>query len=189
MALLTCDNLDGHVTCCAGIACGNLHISKVDGLPVKCCGVAPNANLMIWKAYDYAQKIPIDTPIDTWLKRLEDMASYCAHDDVHVDVVVISSGFEQPNKRMKDAIKKLDSKGVIAVCAAGNDGAKDINNIKYPELYPQTICVGAHDRNGYPFFISWKCNRYFCTRRKYCWSKLCGYNAGRFKLLQVFETR
>ena len=69
-----------------------------------------------------------------------------------VDVVVISSGSEEPVKRMKDAIKKLDSKGVIVVCAAGNDGAEDSHNvnIKYPACYPQTICVGAHDRDGHP---------------------------------------
>ena len=38
------------------------------------------------------------------LKQLEDMASYC-------DVVIISRpSFEQPDKCVKDAIKKLDSK-------------------------------------------------------------------------------
>ena len=118
----------------------------VDGVPVKCRGVAPNANLVTWKAYDYAKEIPLDP----WLQQLEAMASYCARDDVHVDVVVISSGFEQPDKRMKDAIMKLHSNGVIVVCAAGNDGAKNIHNIKYPARYPQTICVGAHDRYGRP---------------------------------------
>ena len=140
-----CDDLDGHGTCCAGIACGNeLSVANVHSLPVTCRGVAPNANLVIWKAYDYAKEIPIEP----WLQRLEDMALNCDG----VDVVVISSGFEEPIKRMKDAIKKLDNKGVIVVCAAGNDGAKDSHNvnIKYPARYPQTICVGAHDRDGHP---------------------------------------
>ena len=140
------DDLDGHGTCCAGIACGSLHVYNVDGVLVKCRGVAPNANLVTWKAYDYAKEIPFKP----WLEALEAMASYCARDDVHVDVVVISSGFEQNDKRMKDAIKKLDNQGVIVVCAAGNDGAKNIHNIKYPARYPQTISVGAHDRDGHP---------------------------------------
>ena len=135
--LSNCDDLDGHGTCCAGIACGNeLKLS------VKCRGVAPNANLVIWKGYEYVKMIPIDP----WLQQLEYMASNC----VGVDVVVISSGFEQPDERMEDAIKELDKKGIIVVCAAGNDGAKDLTNIKYPARYPQTICVGAHDRNGHP---------------------------------------
>ena len=138
-----CDDLDGHGSCCAGIACGNeLSASNVDGLPVKFRGVAPNANLVVWKGYEYADKIPFGP----WLQQLENMASNCDG----VDVVVISSGFEESNQRMKDAIKKLDSKGVIVVCAAGNDGAKDIHNIKYPARYPQTICVGAHNRKGRP---------------------------------------
>ena len=78
------------------------------------------------------------------------MASSCDG----VDVVVISSGFKGPDRRMKDAINKLDSKGVIVVCAAGNDGANNRRNIKYPACYPQTICVGAHDRNGHPCSFS-----------------------------------
>ena len=139
-------DLDGHGTCCASIACGSLQVYNVDGVPVKCCGVAPNANLMIWKVFDYAEKIPLNP----WLKALEDMASYCARDDVHVDVVVISSGFEQRNIRMKDAITTLVSNGVIVVCAAGNEGAKNIHNVKYPARFSQTICVGEHDRNGRP---------------------------------------
>ena len=49
---------------------------------------------------------------------------------------------------MKDAIKKLDKQEVIVVCAAGNDGAKDLHNIKYPARYPQTIW--AYDWNGHP---------------------------------------
>ena len=138
-----CDDLDGHGTCCAGIACGNeLSVPYVHGLPVICRGVAPNANLVIWKGYEYVKIIPINP----WLQQLECMALNC----VGVDVVVISSGFEQPNERMEGAIKKLDEKGVIVVCAAGNDGAKDLTNIKYPACYPRTICVGAHDRNGHP---------------------------------------
>ena len=136
------DDVDGHGTCCAGIACGNSHVYNENGVPIKCCGVAPNANLVIWKGYKYADKIPFDT----WLQQLDDMASNCAD----VDVLVISSGFEVPDKRMKDVIIKLYTKGVIVVCAAGNDGAKDIHNIKYPARYPQTICVGAHNRNGHP---------------------------------------
>ena len=160
----TYDDLDNHGTCCAGIACGNETVfcgdlsghgrfytgnacncvNATDHLQVKFRGVAPHANLVIWKAYDYVKKIPFDP----WLQQLKDMASYCAHDDVHVDVVVISSDFKEQNEHMKDAIMKLDSKGVIVVCAAGNDGAKNIHNIKYPALYPQTICVGANDRYG-----------------------------------------
>ena len=96
--------------------------------------------------FDYAEKIPLDP----WLKALEDMASYYARDDVHVDVVVISSGFKQRNIRMKDAITTLVSNGVIVVCAAGNDGEKNIHNVKYPARFSQTTCVGAHDRNGRP---------------------------------------
>ena len=135
--LSNCDDRDGHGTCCAGIACGNeLKLS------VKCRGVAPNANLVIWKGYECVKEIPIDP----WLQQLECMASNC----VGIDVVVISSGFEQSNERMEDAIKELDRKGVIVVCAAGNDGARDRHNIKYPARYPQTICVGAHDRYGQP---------------------------------------
>ena len=139
-----CNDLDGHGTFCAGIACGNETFYRrnvADRSQVNFRGVAPCANLVIWKGYDYVEGI---RPAGTWLPELEKMASEC----VGVDVVVISSGFDQPSKRMEDAIMELHSKGVIVVCAAGNDGARDIHNIKYPARYPQTICVGAHDRDG-----------------------------------------
>ena len=138
-----CNDLDGHGTFCAGIACGDetaYRCNITDRSQVNFRGVAPCASLVICKGYDYVEKISNDT----WLLQLEKMASNCDG----VDVVVISSGFDQPSKRMEDAIMKLHSKGVIVVCAAGNDGARDIHNIKYPACYPQTICVGAHDRDG-----------------------------------------
>ena len=140
--IANCDDLDGHGTFCAGIACGIETELLVKSVKCKLRGVAPSANLVIWKGYDYANKITFDT----WLQQLEDMASNCDS----VDVVVISSGYDEPNTRMYEAISMLDNNGVIVVCAAGNDGAKDGNNIKYPASYAQTICVGAHDRNGHP---------------------------------------
>ena len=30
-----CNDLDGHGTCCAGIACGSLQVYNVDGVPVE----------------------------------------------------------------------------------------------------------------------------------------------------------
>ena len=117
------------------------------------------------------------------LQQIEDMALNCDG----VDVVVISSGFEEPVKCMKDAIKKLDSKGVIVVCAAGNDGAEDSHNvnIKYPARYPQTICVWS-TRSGWPsmwFFISWW-NRRFCTRKRHHWSKSTPKDSNIYKYLR-----
>lgn len=36
----------------------------------------------------------------------------------------------------------------IVVCAASNEGAKDKAAICYPARYPETICIGSHDRRG-----------------------------------------
>ena len=36
------------------------------------------------------------------------------------------------------------------VCAAGNDGAKDLHNVKYSACYPQTICVDLSTRLEWP---------------------------------------
>ena len=44
-------NLGGHSAFCAGNTCGNV----LDCLAVKCNGpVVSNADLVIWKSYDYA---------------------------------------------------------------------------------------------------------------------------------------
>ena len=134
------DDEDGHGTICAGIACGDHFDDVINGTTIKCRGVAPDATLLIWKAY---KKANVDIDVESLALELENMAEEC-----DPDVVVISCGTLSNNQRMQDAIKELDKKKIIVVCSVGNHGATE-PNITYPAGYDQTIAVGAHDRMGH----------------------------------------
>ena len=139
-----CDDEDGHGTLCSGIACGNPIEGTFDGKTVKCRGVAPGAQLAIWRAYKSAKG---DIDVEPWVEELKKLADDC-EDYGLPDVIVISSGTKSHKQRMEDAIKVLDQKGVIVVCSASNSGGIDKDNVTYPARYPSTISVGAHDRDG-----------------------------------------
>ena len=136
------NDIDGHGTLCAGIACGVEYQDKE--LAVTYRGVAPGATLAIWKGYNHVS----EKNYGNWLEQLLLLIQHPAPRPV--DVVVISSGIDEPNKHLEDAIKRLVYDNVIVVCAASNDGATTSLNIKYPAKYQETICVGAHDRDGKP---------------------------------------
>ena len=136
------NDIDGHGTLCAGIACGEKYQDKE--LEVTYRGVAPGATLAIWKGYNHAS----EKNYGSWLEQLLLLSQH--HASCPVDVVVISSGINDPNEDLEDAIKRLVNNNVIVVCAASNDGATTSLNVKYPARYQETICVGAHDRDGKP---------------------------------------
>ena len=145
---------DGHGTLCAGIACGDKFKGTLeDGKTFTCCGVAPNARLGIWKAYNKANE-----PAN-WLGDLGMLVEYIHENKPLIDVLVIVSGCDEPNDDLRKHIKDLQSirlrgddyhNEIIVVCAASNKGARfgDSEGIIYPARYPETICVGAHDRRG-----------------------------------------
>ena len=146
---LDSEDFDGHGTLCAGIACGVKF--QDEELAVTCCGVAPGATLAIWKGYNYVS----GENDDEWLNQLELLSQHPAP----VNVVVISSGIDRHEERLETAIMSLNAKKAIVVCSASNDGAKTDLNIKYPAKYQETICVGAHDRDGQPCNFSPKSDR------------------------------
>jgi len=141
-ASLTNGDSYGHGTLCAGVACGDPFQSTLDGSIVKCRGVAPKATLVVCKAYDGKGT--------RWygvgaLKRLIEAID---NENLKLDVVVLSSGGADQTPGLHEAIKALDQKDVIVVCAASNEGAIDKAAIGYPARYRETICIGSHDRHG-----------------------------------------
>ena len=133
---------DGHGTLCAGVACGDPFQSTFDGSIVMCRGVAPKATLVIWKA--------IERNGSPWygVQALWNLVNVITTTNYKLDVVVLSSGSPDQAPDLHEAIKALYQKGVIVVCAASNEGAIDNTAIWYPARYPETICIGSHDRHG-----------------------------------------
>ena len=137
-ASLTFGDAYGHGTLCAGVACGDPFVSTFDGSTVECRGVAPKATLVVSKAYERSRS--------PWygVEALWNLVTQ----NLKLDVVVLSSGSADQIPGLHEAIKALDQRGVIVVCAASNEGAIDKAAIHYPARYPETICIGSHDRNG-----------------------------------------
>ena len=139
---LTIGDCYGHGTLCAGVACGDPFQSTFDGSIVKCRGVAPKATLVVCKAYDRKGT--------RWygVEALQHLIQAIDNENLKLDVVVLSSGCADQIPDLHEAIKALDQRGVIVVCAASNEGAKDKAAICYPARYRETICIGSHDRHG-----------------------------------------
>jgi major intracellular serine protease len=59
----------------------------------------------------------------------------------------MSLGGAGDDPKLHDAVKYAVSKGIVVVCAAGNngDGLTDTNEFAYPSAYPEVISVGAID--------------------------------------------
>jgi subtilisin len=78
--------------------------------------------------------------------QLEDVADgICWAADQGVDFITMSLGCANPVSIVHKAIKYAHSKKVVVWCAAGNAGKT--HNIFYPAAYPETIGIGAIDKN------------------------------------------
>ena len=140
---LSVTDTDGHGTLCAGVACGDPFQSKFVGSIVKCRGVAPKATLVVCKAYEKHES--------PWygVNALQKLITEIGTKNLkQLDVAVLSSGQAENIPGLHEAIKALVQRDVIVVCAASNVSAIDKAAIHYPARYPETICIGSHDRHG-----------------------------------------
>lgn len=62
-----------------------------------------------------------------------------------VDMISMSLGTQQPLAALRWAIKKADKAGIPIFVAAGNIGKSE--HLLYPANYPETIAIGAIDKN------------------------------------------
>ena len=61
-----------------------------------------------------------------------------------VKLICMSLGSPSPSDGVHQALQYATRKGVISICAAGNDGG----SVNFPAAFAETIAVGAVDRNG-----------------------------------------
>lgn len=64
------------------------------------------------------------------------------------DVLSMSLGGPSADSYIPPALAYAKSKGVIVICAAGNDGPGE-KTVGYPGGYPGVICVAAHDDKNF----------------------------------------
>lgn len=64
--------------------------------------------------------------------------------DLNVDIINISCGSEQYEKKTEELVRKAEEKGIIIVAPAGNSG----KDLLYPAKYDKVISVMARDINN-----------------------------------------
>ena len=115
----------GHGTHVAGIIGARRGAAK---------GIAPGCTLLSLKALGHSGMGSNDAVADAVAFATEAKA----------DIICMSLGSASANARVHAAIQAAHAHGVIVVCAAGNDGGA----VDFPAAFPETIAVGAVDRNG-----------------------------------------
>lgn len=107
-------------------------------------GVAPRSTVYPVKAFDHngsAFVSDIVMGID-WCVR------------TGVDIINMSFGMLTRSRTLLEVVTKAYQSGVIIVASSGNDGKR--RSVDYPARYPQTISVGATDKNRkIPPFSNW----------------------------------
>lgn len=125
----SCDDKNGHGTLVAGVIAG-------DGGPLGkgVYGVAPKANLMIYKVCSNDGTCFSD-----------DVANAIRYSvDNGANIILLSLGSDSESSLINDAISYAISKDVMIIGAAGNDGPY-MGSIDYPASNTDVVSVGAVD--------------------------------------------
>lgn len=125
------EDVNGHGTHCAGIIGARLN-------DVGFVGVAPKTELLIAKVLGNDGSGSFDWIADGVLWAVEEGA----------DIISMSLGGPVSSHRLYQAIHVALAKGVMVLCAAGNEGSLFQNSIGYPGRYGGVITVASHDENG-----------------------------------------
>mmetsp|Transcript_14777 Transcript_14777/g.18734 ORF Transcript_14777/g.18734 Transcript_14777/m.18734 type:complete len:353 (+) Transcript_14777:21-1079(+) len=66
------------------------------------------------------------------------------------DIINMSLGGRWPSSTIRSAVQYAHSRGVIVVCAAGNEGDANplTNERSYPALWPEALCIAAVGKSG-----------------------------------------
>ncbi|NET48882.1 MAG: S8 family peptidase [Merismopedia sp. SIO2A8] len=125
------EDINGHGTHCAGIIGARLN-------NVGFVGVAPRSELLIAKVLGNDGSGAFAWIADGVLWAVEQGA----------DIISMSLGGPVSSHRLYQAIQVALAKGVMVICAAGNEGSLFQNSIGYPGRYGGVITVASHDENG-----------------------------------------
>ncbi|GAE94985.1 intracellular serine protease [Gracilibacillus boraciitolerans JCM 21714] len=132
---------NGHGTHVAGTIAANLNGEGV-------VGVAPEAKLLILKAFDKNGNGKLETIIQS----IQYAMQWRGSQNERVRVISMSCGTTQNDKRLHQVIRQAVQNNILIVCAAGNnggDGEESTNERNYPGYFKEVLQVGgAVDNNG-----------------------------------------
>ncbi|MEM7368082.1 MAG: S8 family peptidase [Bacteroidota bacterium] len=122
---------NGHGTHCAGIIAARRNMLGF-------IGVAPKAELLIAKVLDNE-----GNGSHQWIA---DGINWAVENGA--DIISMSLGTTLSAQVLFESIHNALAKGIHVICAAGNEGSLQSNNIAYPGRYGGVITVGSHDFDG-----------------------------------------
>ncbi|MDR0270203.1 S8 family peptidase [Paenibacillus sp.] len=98
-------------------------------------GVAPRATIYPVKAFDHNGSAYVSDIIQG--------IDWCIRNKMNL--INMSFGMKTRSKALLDIVTKAYVSGISIIASSGNEGKR--RNIDYPAKYPQTISIGATDRN------------------------------------------
>ncbi|UGY93907.1 type VII secretion-associated serine protease mycosin [Streptomyces gobiensis] len=104
-------------------------------------GIAPEATIIPIRQNDNENSGKVKTMVDA--------IDYAISRDVHI--INISQGTTAklpPNSSLEAAVKRAQSKDILVVASAGNDGASGKEKYSYPASFDGVLGVAASDRNN-----------------------------------------
>ena len=116
------------------IVCGVLAETKDNGIGF--AGLTPDVTIVPIKCFGKSEQTDISYIVS---------AIYAAVDDYGCDVINLSLGTTENSSAIRQAVEYAANKGVIVICAAGNDGKTTYN---YPAAYDCVVGVGSIDKGG-----------------------------------------
>ncbi len=138
----------GHGTLCAGLACGSKNTILLDNVQHTIEGVVPEATVMVCKVVpDGTGEANIGAVIQALnhILQYNEGRSLSVHGD-RVSVVSMSWGMLGFHHLLSKKIQEVISNDVIVVCAASNYGAATTQPIVYPARLGHVLCIGSCDR-------------------------------------------
>ncbi len=138
----------GHGTQCAGLACGSEDVIVIGNHQLPFQGIAPAATVMVCKVVpDGTDEANIGAVIQALEHILEYNRTYSTKYD-RVSVVSISFGMPKFDYLLSKKIQEVIYNDVIIVCAALNDGRKYKQSITYPARLGHVLCIGSCNKDG-----------------------------------------
>ena len=149
-----CEDMAGHGTQCAGVACGLTftHELSEDGVwkNLTFNSFAPGAKVMVCKIShnDDDDESASHKALNAALDYIISYNNNPRNVTNKVDVISISFGFDHFDKEQALKIQEAVSKDIVVVCCASNSGSKIPNPIAYPGRLGNVLCIGACDKHG-----------------------------------------
>ena len=109
--------------------------------------MAPDAEIYDYRVFGRSGELSVDRAI---AKAIRDAT------DAGCQIINMSLGGPAPNNAIWDAVQYANSKAVLMVCAAGNEGDNNplTNEVSFPASYKECISIAAvSKRNGFPVAV------------------------------------